>query len=216
VSDRDALLEAVRGGDAARVRELVTADPSLASVRDENGVSAVLLSLYQQKPEPRDALLAAGPELDVLEAAALGRLDVLRAHLESDPDALRARTPDGFTPLHLAAFFGGGPAVRMLLAAGAPPDADADNQLGVRPLNSAAAAGDHDAVRALLEAGAAPDVREGAGFTPLMVAAHLDDPELARMLLDHGADPALTAGNGRDAAALAGERVAPLLTTARG
>jgi uncharacterized protein len=183
----------------------------------------VLVALYHQQPEVRDALVAAEPELDVLEAAALGRLDVLRAHLESDQDALGARTPDGFTPLHLAAFFGGGPAVRMLLAAGASPDADADNQVGVRPLspatrplNSAAAAGDHDAVRALLEAGAAPDVREGAGFTPLMVAAHLDDPALARMLLDHGADPALAAEDGRDAAALAGDRVGPLLAAAAG
>jgi uncharacterized protein len=214
--DRDALLEAVRGGDAARVRELVTAEPSLASVRDDNGLSAVLLSLYQQKPEARDALLAAEPELDVLEAAALGRLDVLRAHLESDQDALSARTPEGFTPLHLAAFFGGGPAVRMLLAAGMPPDADAENPNRVRPLHSAAAAGDRDAARALLEAGADPNARQEGGFTPLLAAAHADDAELARLVLEHGADPALAADDGRDPAAMAGERVAPLLTAARG
>src|SRR5690242_10045699 len=111
-------------------------------------LSPVLAALYEGRRDEAEALAR---EPDVLEAAALGRLDVLRTHLEGDPDALSARTPEGFTPLHLAAFFGGGAAVRVLLAAGAPPDADADNERSVRPLHSATAASDHDAVRALLE-----------------------------------------------------------------
>ena len=68
------------------------------------------------------------------------------------------RGGDGFTPLHLAAFFGGAEAVRAILARGADPDADADNPLGVRPIHSAAAVGDIESVRALLEAGADPNV----------------------------------------------------------
>jgi len=207
----DELFDAIRSGDEARVRALLARDPSLAEARDEHGLPAVLLALYHQQPAACEALLAAGPELGVLEAAALGRLDVLRAHLEADPGALAARSPEGFTPLHLAAFFGGGAAVRALLAAGAPPDADAANPAGVRPLHSAVAAGDHDATTALLEAGADPDVRQQGGFTPLLAAAHADDPELTRLLLDHGADRTLAADDGRDPAAMAGERVKPLL-----
>ena len=206
-----ALFDAIRAGEVATVRELVTADPSLAAARDEQGLSAVLVALYHRQPEAAEVLTGAGLDLDVLEAAALGRLDVLRGHLAEDPDALAARSPDGFTPLHLAAFFGGGGAVRMLLAAGAPPDADADNPAGVRPLHSATAAGDHDAVRALLEAGAAPDVRQQGGYTPLLAAAHADDPEMTELLLRHGADRTLAADDGRDAAAMAGDRVRPLL-----
>jgi len=170
-------------------------------------LSPALAALYDGRRGDAEGLAA---EPDVLEAAALGRLDVLRAELERDPDALSARTPEGFTPLHLAAFFGGGPAVRLLLAAGAPADADADNQLGVRPLHSATAARDHDAVRALLEAGADPDVRQQGGFTPLLAAVHADDPELTRMLLDHGADRTMAADDGRDPAAMAGPRTQAL------
>ena len=170
--------------------------------------SPVLSALYEGRRAEADALAA---EPDVLEAAALGRLDALRTHLEGDPDALAARTPEGFTPLHLAAFFGGGPAVRLLLAAGADPDADADNELSVRPLHSAAAARDHDAARALLEAGADPNVRQQGGYTPLLSAAHADDPELARLLLEHGADRTAAADDGRDPLAMAGPLVRPLL-----
>jgi uncharacterized protein len=206
----DALFEAIRAGDVVRVRELVAEDPARAAARDELGLSAVLTALYHRQPEALEALLDVRPELDVLDAAATGRLDVLRAQLDSDPGALGARSPEGFTALHLAAFFGGGAAVRLLLAAGAPPDADADNPPRVRPLHSATAAGDHDAVLALLEAGADPNVRQEGGYTPLLQAAHADDPELARMLLEHGADRTLAADDGRDPAAMAGDRTRAL------
>ena len=208
----DELFAAIRAGDTARVRELVAADPALASARDEQGLSAVLTALYHRQGEACDALLATDPELDVLEAAATGRLDVLRAHLESDQDALAARSPEGYTALHLAAFFGGGAAVRMLLAAGMPADADQENPQRVRPLHSAVAAGDLEAAEALLEAGADPDAVQQGGYTPLLAAAHSDDPKMAALLLRHGADRTLAADDGRDPAAMAGDRVARLLS----
>jgi uncharacterized protein len=209
--ERARLIAAVTGGDVEAVRELLARDSSLASARDEQGASAVLLASYHGQAAARDALLEAAPPLDALELAALGDAERLRARLRHDPEALHARAPDGFTPLHYAAFFGGAETVRTLLEAGAAPDADADNALSVRPLHSAAARGDRDAARALLEAGAEPDPRQPGGYTPLHSAAHNDDAELAALLLSHGADPALRTDDGRDARALAGERVAALL-----
>jgi hypothetical protein len=198
----EALFIAVKSGDVEALRALLAADPRLASAR-ENGVSAVLVALYHRRPAARDALLEAGPEIGPLEAAALG--DVARLQVD-------ARGGDGFTPLHLAAFFGGAEAVRALLAAGADPDADADNTFGVRPIHSAAAAGARESVQALLEAGADPNLRQrDGGYTPLHSAAHNGDAELVRLLLAHGADPALTDDDGRDARALAtGDAVALL------
>jgi ankyrin repeat protein len=197
----EALFAAVRSGDVDTLRALLADDPELASAQ-EDGVSAVLVSLYHRQDAARVELLAAGARIGPLEAAALG-----------DPAKLdaAARGADGFTSLHLAAFFGGGETVRALLAAGADPDADAENPLRVRPLHSAVAAHDRESVTALLEAGADPNVTQRGGFTPLHGAAHAGDAEMVRLLLAHGADPALTTDDGRDARALAeGDAVAAL------
>ena len=171
-------------------------------------LSPALAALYEGRRDEAERLTR---EPDVLEAAALGRNEELRALVERDPSSLDARTPEGFSPLHLAAFFGGAGAVKVLLAVGASADADSDNQLKVRPLHSAAAARDVAAVRALLEAGADPNVRQQGGFTPLLAAAHADDPALVQLLLDHGADPSQAADDGRDPASMAGPKTKALL-----
>ena len=40
------LIDAIRAGNNCRIRELVTADPTVAAARDEGGVSALLTALY--------------------------------------------------------------------------------------------------------------------------------------------------------------------------
>jgi uncharacterized protein len=216
---RSALIAAVKEGDSDRISELVGRNPALAGERDENGLSLVLLALFHRQPAACDALLAADPELGILEAAALGREDRLRELLDADPAALDARTPEGFDPIGLAAFLGGAGAVRLLLAAGAPADGDPANQLGVRPVHAAAAAHDRESLAALLEAGADPNVRQQGGFTALHAAAHADDAEMAALLLEHGADPSLRTDDGLDAAGVAerdgGASVAALLAQQR-
>jgi ankyrin repeat protein len=210
-----ALIAAITGGDADAVRELVREDPALASARDGNGLPVLLLALFHQQREAADALLEADPELGILEAAAAGRADRLRELLAADPDAIRERTPEGFTTLGLAAFLGGPEAVQVLLEHGADADDDADNPFGVRPVHAASAAHDHRTMRLLLEAGADPNQRQQGGFVPLHEAAHTDDVEMARLLLDHGADPSVAADDGRDAKRMAADdgstRVAALL-----
>lgn len=210
-----ALIAAITGGDVEAVRELVREDPTLASARDGNGLPVLLLALFHQQRAVADALLEADPELGVLEAAAAGRADRLREVLAADPEAIRERTPEGFTALGLAAFLGGPEPVQVLLEHGVDADDDADNPFGVRPVHAAGAAHDHATMRLLLEAGADPNQRQQGGFVPLHEAAHSDDVEMARLLLAHGADPSLAADDGRDAKRIAADdgstRVAALL-----
>jgi uncharacterized protein len=197
------LIAAVRAGDADRVRAMVSQSPELAGATDEQGMPAVRVALYHQQRAALDALLEAEPPLEDADVAAVGDAAELRQRLARNAELVRARTPDGFTPLHYAAFFGGPAAVEALLAAGADPNAETDNAAHLRPLHSAAAARDAESAELLLAAGADPNAQQQGGFTALHAAAHTDDEALAALLLRHGADPAIRTDDGPDAAALA-------------
>jgi ankyrin repeat protein len=166
--------------------------------RDAQGLSAALHALYRGETAEAKSLLPDEP--NVFEAAAFGRLERLAELLASDPGLARAFSGDGFTALHLAAFFGHAEAVRLLLDGGADPNAVATSaQIGpVRPLHSAAATGRLECARLLLAHGADVNARQGGGFTALHAAAASSDAELARLLLAAGADATARADDGRE------------------
>ena len=143
---------------------------------------------------------AAGHPLDLFAAAAMGADEQLRQRLAGDPTAAAARTDDGFTALHLAAFFGTSDTVATLLAGGADPTTVAENPMRVTPLHSALAHRDAVSVRRLLEAGAPVDAQQAGGYTALHAAARHGDVELVRLLLDHGATVDVRDDDGRSAA----------------
>ena len=195
------LIAAVNDGDAGRVAELIDARPELATSRDLRGVSALMLARYRLDRAVTDALLQADPELDVFEATALGYVDRLRARLDEGPAAASARSADGFTALHFAAFFGKAEVARILLQAGSDVNAVADNEMRVQPLHSAAASRHLEVCRLLLAAGADVNARQAGGFAPLHAAAQNGDPELVELFLSARADPnALTDAGGTPAA----------------
>ena len=209
MSTTEDLVAAVKANDVERVTAIVTGEPDLASTRDVDGVSMLMLSRYRSSRAVTDALLAADPELDVFEAAALGYLDRLRDRLYDDATRVSAVSADGYSALHFAAFFAKPEAARTLLEAGAPVDVASANEMRVQPLHSAAAGHQPEICRILLAAGADVDARQAGGFTPLHEAAQNGDPEMVELFLSAGADASLTTDAGKTAADLADEAAHP-------
>jgi ankyrin repeat protein len=203
--DEDALVRAVTDGDIDRVEQLIGEDPMLAGSRDRKGISAVVHARYRDAEEILGVLLAAGPELDVFEAAAVGDGERVRELLNGKPELIRAFSPDGFTPLHLAAFFGHADVASDLVRRGADLRAVARNAMAVTPLHSAAAAGRSEVAKILVDAGAPVNDRQAGGWTPLHSAAQNGDTELVGLLLARGADPSVSNDAGKTPGDLASE-----------
>ena len=204
-STEAALFEAIERDDAGEVRRLLADSPALATSRDEHGVSALMRARYRSD----DAVIAAIRErvdrLDVFEAAALGDVDDLAGLVEAEPALTTSYAADGFTPLHLAAFFGHPGAVGHLLERGAEVDAFGRGWMTGTALHSAVSRMRTEVVRLLLAAGANPNVRQSHGWTPLHGAAHNGDRTTVAALLDAGADPTATNDEGRSVLELAEE-----------
>ncbi|MGH9937204.1 MAG: ankyrin repeat domain-containing protein, partial [Blastocatellia bacterium] len=182
-------LQAVTQGDAAKVKELLKADPQLARATDQKGVSAVLKAAYYRKQEVVAALLATGVELNIFEAAATGQTERVRALIKRDASLVNTFSTDGFMPLGLAVFFGHMETVKVLLAAGAEVNTATRETMKVTPLHSAAAAKQAGAARLLIAHGANVNAAQAeSGFTPLHEAALNGDMEFAALLLEHGAN----------------------------
>lgn len=198
------IFELIKAGDSAGLRELLAAEPQRAREHSAQGLSALLFSLYFGEPGMAE-MLRPCCEPDLPESAALGETERVAQLLETTPEGQDARSPDGFSVLQLACYFGHPETARLLIRHGADIEAVSDNAMQIRPLHAAAAADNNDAIAALLEAGADPDAVQQHGFVALHACAQNGNAEGLKLLLEHGADVRLRNAEGRCAADFAAE-----------
>ena len=189
------LLKAARAGDIERVKTLLKADPRLLVARDPMGNTALIMAVNSGHDALADLLFDAGVEPGLHEAAAIGDSGRVRAALEREPAQLDTDSPEGFTPLALAAHFGHLEVMRLLIDRGADVNRVATHRLAVTPLHAALFGRQVDAALLLIERGADVALARGgsgwkrAGWTPLHYAAGMGFGTLVQPLLDRGADP---------------------------
>jgi ankyrin repeat protein len=194
----------IASGHLDKVREALSADPGLVNARNESGISVVLFSLYNGRNEITRLLIDRGARLDLFEAAASGTQERVEQLLHKDPEAIHSYSPDGWTALHLAVFFGRVNVVHLLLSKGADIDAPSKNDQLVTPLHSALANPHNSAVgQLLIGAGAKLNVTQSQGYTPLHYAAVNGLDQVVRSLLAHGGDASIKDHLGKTAYELA-------------
>lgn len=184
------IFSALEAGNVRKVEECLRLDPSLAGARNERGDTLLLAAAYAGRGDLCRTLLEAGAAPGLFEAAALGLADVVRDLVDRDPALVNAYSHDGWTPLHLASFFGHRDLAAFLLERGADVDARSQSERFARsntPLHAAAANRRLEVAELLVARGADVNARDGSGFTPLALAANSKSDLLMLLLLEKGA-----------------------------
>ena len=180
------IFELIDAGDARGARALLADDPGLASARDAQGLTALMRASYRGGAV-YEVVREAEPELDQWDRILVGESD--------DLPAMDAWSPDGFTPLHIAAFAKNAAAAQTLVDAGADVNVFATPSYArVTPLGTCAFVGATEVARILLRAGADPTLTEIEGASPLEAAmenGHRDLVALLFVLVAHGYADAL-------------------------
>ena len=191
------LINFIKQGDEDSVRTLLDQDLTLAGSKDGNGVSALMISIYYGKPEITKMLRARIHNLGFFEACALGDLTSMEAALQVNPTLLNAFSPDGFSGLGFAAFFGHLPIAQRLLQIGAIVDQPSANGLAVTPLGSAAAGNHLELTTLLLANNANPNAQQNGGFTPLHSACQNGSVQMVKLLLEADAQTNMKTAEGK-------------------
>jgi uncharacterized protein len=201
--------EAIHKGNDLAVDAAIAVDHSLLRARDPSGLSPVLVAAYYHHLKMAERIAAAAEKapdgLSIFDAAAVGKVDVIRTLIAGERASVDDHGPDGYTALHLAAYFGQLEATRLLLGRGADPNAVSLNESRVTPLHSAVAAKHRDTAGLLLALGASPNSVQRGGWTPLHAAARDGEETIVDMLLLRGADTTRKSDDGKTAGDLADE-----------
>jgi ankyrin repeat protein len=198
------IFTAITANDKERVAQLIAADPGVAHARNSGGISALMQARYENKLEIVDLLRQAAGDLNIFESSALGDVAQLNKLLANDGELVKACGSDGFTPLHLACFFGQLEAAKTLVRHGADPNAVSPSRIAV--IHSAAASRDAALLKLVLGAGANPNTQQQGGYTALHEAAMHNSVERAQVLLDAGADLDIKSDGGQTAAEMAEQK----------
>ena len=198
--------EYIAAADLVALNELLAGDRSLATKNTSLNVSPLMLSCYYKKPAVTELLLQFVTEINLFEASAAGKFDVVAHLLYTHPDAVNDYAPDGFTPLGLACYFGQFEVARYLVLKGADVNLPSNNGFHVLPIHSAAAGNYNDIAKMLIENGAQINVKQQAGATPLHAAAQNGNLELLILLLESGAETNVRMEGGKLPADLAREK----------
>lgn len=198
------IIDAIKNDDLAALKRLVDEGASLR-VTSEEGLSPARLAADLGRSAICEWLALQLDPDDVFDMIALQRDDLLQ-QIDA-AQLIDARSKDGWTTLHLGAFYGQCGAVKWLIDQGAPVDAVSGNPMRNTPLHAAIAGAQCEiCVKILIDAGANVNAVAAGGIVPLHLAAARGNRVISEMLLAADANGKATMDSGQTPAQMARER----------
>ncbi|GLV64452.1 hypothetical protein Bmyc01_31220 [Bacillus mycoides] len=144
--------------------------------------------------------------ISVTQAVISGEKEKIVEIISEDRSIVNSYSEDGWTPLHLAAYFGQKEIASFLLEHGANIHIRAKNENENTPLQAAIANKQIELVSFLIEKGSDVNAVQNGGWTGLHEAALLGNEDIITLLLEHGANKTTKKNDGKTAFDIAVEK----------
>jgi ankyrin repeat protein len=205
--DTKTLFALAEADDAEGLSAALATAPETWRLRNESGESLYLFSVFRGRTKCAELLKRRGG-LSLHEAALAGDLSRVEELAKAAPSIVDLLSPDGWTALHLVAFFGNDAVILRLLELGADARIQSRAMEQNLPLHAACAGRrtGAKAFEALIAATGDPDALQKQGYTALQIAAGNGFTEAVEALLKAGADRSKKTPDGKTPAELARER----------
>ncbi|MGN4443428.1 ankyrin repeat domain-containing protein [Bacillus cereus group sp. MYBK79-1] len=142
----------------------------------------------------------------IVQVVISGNKEEVVEFIKTNPSAVNEFSDDGWTLLHLAAYFGQKELASFLLESGADIHSRAKNKSENTPLQAAIANKQSEFVAFLIEKGSDVNVKQSGGWTGLHEAALLGSEEIVMLLLENGASKMIKKNDGKTAYDIALEK----------
>ncbi|MBZ8120713.1 hypothetical protein CJ999_03880 [Bacillus thuringiensis] len=142
----------------------------------------------------------------IAQAVISGNREKVVEFIKASPSIVNECSEDGWTPLHLAAYFGQKEIASFLLESGADIHSRAKNENENTPLQAAIANKQSELVTFLIEKGSDVNIMQSGGWTGLHEAALLGNEEIIMLLLKNGANKMIKKNDGKTAYEIALEK----------
>lgn len=184
----------------------IESTPDIVTLKTEQGISLLQYAAYCRNDKAIEILRIYTPKFNIYEASSLGEIEAIKSLILQKTSIVNEFSPDGFTALGLACFFGHVEVVKLLLLEKANPNLSSANSFKVTPLHSACAISNFEIANLLIRNGADVNARQQQGVTPLHSAAYNGKIELVKLLIQNGADTSAEMENGKTTADIAIEK----------
>lgn len=200
------ITECIKTGKNEMLESKLKENPAIANKLTEQGISLLQFAAYCRNAAAIEILKKYKQNIDVFEGACLGDAQTITYFIGEKAEVIKSFSPDGFTLLGLASFFGHFPIVKFLLEKGADPNIASKNAFNVYPIHSSCAISSYEITEILLRYGANVNVKQMESFTPLHETAMNGQTKLTELLLENGADVNAKTDDGKTPLLMAKEK----------